>query len=444
MAAVGVLAVTSMSTMVAGAEPTPAPSNPDQRLAAALAGMSTTQDKISAIEVQLANDQAALDKADIDSQIAAENYNQAMVDLDTATAAAKDANDRADVAQGKYEEARKDLTTLALSAYRNGSASTQAIQAFLTPGGIDDVVTRANLIDSLGSRADTILQKVDAAQLVAKAYRDQANAAQEKQQAATDAVKATSDTAQASADAASQKLSDTQGMKDAAVSQLAAFRNTTVQIEQERLAQQQADQIARENAAAEAERIRNQPAPPPSTAPVAPTQPTQPTTAPTVAPTRPPTQPTTPPVAPPVVPTPAPTTDPVPPSGGGGSGTASAGQKAVDWARLQLGKGYLWGASGPDKFDCSGLTSQAWLKGAGVAISRTSRSQYAGAQKISYDDMRPGDLIFWATDTSNPSTIYHVAIYVGNGKQIDAPNPSTTVREIPIRWASTMPYAGRV
>ncbi|MNL82016.1 Peptidoglycan endopeptidase RipA precursor [compost metagenome] len=64
-------------------------------------------------------------------------------------------------------------------------------------------------------------------------------------------------------------------------------------------------------------------------------------------------------------------------------------------------------------------------------------------QKISYDQLRPGDLIFWASNTSDPSSIYHVAMWVGNGQIIEAPTANVPVRVTSMRWSSTMPYAGR-
>jgi cell wall-associated NlpC family hydrolase len=84
----------------------------------------------------------------------------------------------------------------------------------------------------------------------------------------------------------------------------------------------------------------------------------------------------------------------------------------------------------------------SWRK-AGVNINRTSRDQYKQVKKISYDSLRPGDLVFWATDPGNPSSIYHVAMWAGNGQIIEAPRPGLTVRLTAMRWAGTMPYAGR-
>ena len=118
------------------------------------------------------------------------------------------------------------------------------------------------------------------------------------------------------------------------------------------------------------------------------------------------------------------------------------GANAVAQAKKHLGKQDVYGSAGPNTFDCSGLTSVAW-SAAGVNITRTSRSQYKQLLKIRTSDIRPGDLIFWANNTNNPDTIRHVAIYAGNGQMIEASRPGVPVRLTPIRWAGTMPYAGR-
>ncbi|WP_043684503.1 C40 family peptidase [Streptomyces xylophagus] len=117
-----------------------------------------------------------------------------------------------------------------------------------------------------------------------------------------------------------------------------------------------------------------------------------------------------------------------------GTDATSAGQKAIAYATRQLGKPYVWGAEGPDSFDCSGLTSQAWLA-AGVAIPRTSEMQWARLKHVPIDEMRPGDLIIYFSDAS------HVAIYIGGGDIISAPRPGRVVYVSP---AASMQILGVV
>ncbi|KMM46344.1 glycoside hydrolase, partial [Cellulomonas sp. A375-1] len=190
---------------------------------------------------------------------------------------------------------------------------------------------------------------------------------------------------------------------------------------------------------------------PPPTTPTTP-PPTNPTTPPPANPTTPPpANPTTPPPANPTTPPPAPTTPPppkptTPPSQYGlgtgiSRGSAAQGQNAVAVAKTRLGAPYVWGGTGPG-YDCSGLTMTSW-RSAGVAINRTSRDQYKQVLKIRYADMRPGDLVFWGTNPNDPGSIYHVAMYIGGGQIIEAPRPGVAVRITSMRWAGSMPYAGR-
>ncbi|MET9961067.1 NlpC/P60 family protein [Streptomyces sp. NPDC006326] len=108
---------------------------------------------------------------------------------------------------------------------------------------------------------------------------------------------------------------------------------------------------------------------------------------------------------------------------------SESGRKAVQFASAQIGKPYVWGAQGPGAFDCSGLTSQAWLS-AGKAIPRTSQEQLRLLPKVALKDMRPGDLIIYFDDAS------HVALYVGDGAIIHAPRPG---RNVTLAGAGSMP-----
>ncbi|MGQ5635568.1 MULTISPECIES: NlpC/P60 family protein [unclassified Streptomyces] len=113
-------------------------------------------------------------------------------------------------------------------------------------------------------------------------------------------------------------------------------------------------------------------------------------------------------------------------SGSAGSAESSSydtkAEKAVAFARAQIGKPYVWGATGPDSYDCSGLTQAAW-KAAGVTLPRTTYDQVDAGTTVSLADARPGDLIFFYDDIS------HVGVYMGNGMMIHAPKPGAYVRE---------------
>lgn len=103
----------------------------------------------------------------------------------------------------------------------------------------------------------------------------------------------------------------------------------------------------------------------------------------------------------------------------------AAGGAALRYATAQIGKPYVWGAEGPASFDCSGLTSQAWQH-AGRSIPRTSQEQWAQLPRVPLDRLRPGDLVVYFPKAT------HVALYIGDGKVIQAPRPGATVKVSPI------------
>jgi cell wall-associated NlpC family hydrolase len=118
--------------------------------------------------------------------------------------------------------------------------------------------------------------------------------------------------------------------------------------------------------------------------------------------------------------------------------TSTQAEKAVAFAYAQLGKPYQWGATGPDSYDCSGLAQAAWAA-AGVAIPRDTYEQWAALPHISSSAIQPGDLLYY-------DGIGHVAIYVGNGYMIDAPQTGMDVEKIPMDtgwYASTFVGAAR-
>ncbi|MFD7818076.1 NlpC/P60 family protein [Streptomyces sp. NPDC059785] len=111
-----------------------------------------------------------------------------------------------------------------------------------------------------------------------------------------------------------------------------------------------------------------------------------------------------------------------------GSSSSTKAAKAIAFARAQIGKPYVWGATGPDSYDCSGLTQAAW-KAAGVSLPRTTYDQVNAGTTVSLSAAQPGDLIFFYDDIS------HVGVYIGNGMMIHAPKPGAYVREESIYYA---------
>ena len=113
------------------------------------------------------------------------------------------------------------------------------------------------------------------------------------------------------------------------------------------------------------------------------------------------------------------------------SGRAGA---AVSYAMSQVGDAYVYGASGPSAYDCSGLTMMAWAQ-AGVSLPHSSGGQMGSGAPVSQSQLQPGDLVFYYSPVS------HVGMYIGNGMIVHAANPGSGVTTAPV---NSMPYSGAV
>ncbi|WP_162795701.1 C40 family peptidase, partial [Nonomuraea lactucae] len=104
---------------------------------------------------------------------------------------------------------------------------------------------------------------------------------------------------------------------------------------------------------------------------------------------------------------------------------------ALRAAASKLGRPYVWGAEGPDTFDCSGLVQWAFAQ-AGVRMPRVTHQQWVSGPQVPFNQMQPGDLIFWRLDPTNPGYISHVAIYWGDGKMLQAPRTGDVIKISPV------------
>ncbi len=111
--------------------------------------------------------------------------------------------------------------------------------------------------------------------------------------------------------------------------------------------------------------------------------------------------------------------------------TSAVAAAVLASARTLLGLPYVWGGSGPDGFDCSGLTGWAYAA-AGISLPRTAAQQWLSGPHPSIDQMQPGDLLFWASDPSDMSSIHHVALNLGGGMMISTDHPGDVARVQPI------------
>lgn len=453
----------------------------------------STAEQISAIEVELAQNSAELQRAQIEAEQAAEAYNEAKVDLEQARSDADDAKAAAEDAEADLAEAQQKVAQIAMASYRD-SGQLQHMSMFLSADDFDQALDRATLIHMVGTNADQAYQRMDAAERVAQVMRERAQDAVAEAEAAAADLEEASRRAEASSLAAQNAVETTSSRHDDLVAQLADLRNTTVEMEQERQEALEAERQERENAAA-AEALGAQHHQAQESEEQSDSSDSRSEQTPSRSHTR-------------SEPEQEATQESASSgeqggsqgdsgggsggssqsasdegssgssssdssssgsssggsnsggssnsgssssgssgsgsSGGGGGSTApsSVGQAALNWAMTQRGKPYVWGADGPDSYDCSGLTMRAFQH-AGASLPRTTGAQYAATTHVPVDQMRPGDLIFYSSNGS-ASGIYHVAIYAGDGMRVHAPAPGQSVEYVPVWWTNVLPYAGRV
>jgi cell wall-associated NlpC family hydrolase len=390
----GALAV-GLSVGVAG----PATAAP-RSVAEAQATADALAARIKQIDGTLAAAQAAVDAAHAASAIALDDYQ-------ATEAAYQAARQRADVAAAEaaeaaaaLAEAREQVVDFARDSYMQGSTFPEAA-ALLTAADPAQLIERAALLEAAGTHRSDVLEQVTVVEeAAARADVVARTAVTEADQLKADAA-AQLEVAQAAEISAREQAAAVAEQQEALQAELA-----TAQRELRRLvgAQEAARRVT------------------PAAAPA--------------------------PAAPPAGPPPA-TGNQAP----AGPGSSSAAQTAIDAAMAYLGTPYAWGGGGsygpgpglaPDEgvvgFDCSGLTQYAYAQ-AGISIPRNSRAQYAALPKVSAGNLQPGDLVFWASNPGNPATIHHVAIYVGNGQIVQAPESGDVVKVSNMWWSG---YAGAV
>jgi len=133
----------------------------------------------------------------------------------------------------------------------------------------------------------------------------------------------------------------------------------------------------------------------------------------------------------------------VPGTPAGGALTAAQLTTALRAAESRRGLPYVWGAAGPSSFDCSGLVEWSFAQ-AGISMPRVAADQARTGLSVPVTRLQPGDLLFYHTDPTDPGYISHVAIYLGNGWMIQAPQPGMDVEIVPARFGSQFAGAVRV
>jgi peptidoglycan DL-endopeptidase RipA len=396
---VGAAVVAAIAVGLTPAVADAAPRRPsDAEVQAAEQSAHAVEARIKDLADELAAAQDAVNDARGRSVIALDEYQAMQAAYQLAQQEADAAAAAAAQATADLGVARDDVVAFARRSYMDGSTYAGAA-ALLTAGDPAQLIERAALLEAAGSHRSDVLDRV--------------TVLQERATAADAVARETVATAGALQAHAEEALVVAQAAEVAARAQAVALTAQRAELETQ-LASAQQELAALVGAQAAADRTA---------------QVSQPVRVPPRAPA---------------------------PSGNqnqAGDGDASAAAVAIDAAMGYIGLRYAWGGGGTDGpgpgldpdagvvgFDCSGLTQYAYAQ-AGISIPRNSRAQYAALPKVASNALRPGDLVFWANDPSDPDTIRHVAIYLGDNKVVQAPQSGDVVKVSTMWWSD---YAGAV
>jgi cell wall-associated NlpC family hydrolase len=303
-----------------------------------------------------------------------EQFNDARVQLEAQQVAADEAARGVEAADAAVAEARDKVRQVARSAYTGDQLST--LQAMLTSDSAGELLDQIGTLDTIAQYNNGIL-----------------GVAQDATEAAAE-TKAAADAAAADAKAQLDRVTAQQAELE---SQVAAFEAARARLSAEE--QRRAAELAEQQRAAAAAPAVDRAAP---------------------AASRSTTRQPTPPVAP-----------------GPVAAASGAAQAAVNTALAQVGDPYVWAASGPNAFDCSGLTQFAF-SAAGVKLPHSSRAQSGMGTSVPLSALQPGDLLFFYSPVS------HVAMYIGNGQMVHASTSGQPVKIASINAMGSQPFARRI
>jgi peptidoglycan DL-endopeptidase CwlO len=348
---------------------------------------------------------AALGRLQTQAEVATEDYDQAVGAEQQAAAAYQATAARLAVARGTEQAARLRVAQQAAADYESQGALGPLAVMFGGAGGPAAYLTALGIEQQLASQRTDALAASHADTTVAAGFSAQAAVLLAQQRADVAEVGALRLAAQVAVQHQVAAVTAAQSARGQAAALLAIAQTNDARLQAEHRAAvlaQQAAQAAQQAAARQAALLDSQDAAP---------------SAPVTAPQDPGTGSPGPD---------APGSD-APQYAPGSGATAEQGEIAASWALTQIGKPYQWGAAGPDSYDCSGLAMDAWAR-AGIHLGHWTGWQWPSGPHIPIDELRRGDLVFFATDTADPSTIHHVGIYIGGGMMVDAPYTGAFVR----------------
>jgi len=408
----------------------PARADPDpdypswDEVEAARASEAATQREIARLESSLADLERRSGEATRAAQLAAEEYLQAEQALADAAARASDLHARADAAAERAATSRARVTAVVVELSRSAGSDLSLRLFSDSVSGTDPeaLLSRLGVMDRLSSVSQGLLTRALTDRNAADALAGQADAAEDARERLADEAQRAFQAAGDAAAAADARLQSAQRSSDQLYAQLALLKNSTAEVERayyEGIAAQQPDPPVNPgngngNGGSGSDPGSGSPSGPPA----------------------PPSDPGS---------SDPPASDPPPSGPGAPDATKAAG--AIAFARAQLGEPYRLGGAGPDDWDCSGLTMQAYAS-VGVSIGpHGSTSQYnvlqSSGRLVPVEQRVAGDLLFYATGGSTTGTKYHVTLYIGGGQMIEAPYAGVPVRIAAVRTFDLVPYAGR-
>ena len=414
---------------------------------------------IASLEARLAQESSNLEEAQIKAQSANEDYLAAVDELNKATKDAQTAQANADSAASSTTSARSDLGSIVVQTYQESGNSLAPLTPYLTSESLADLADADVALTRAGEKNNAKVQNVEALEAVATSMQTIADQKVKAKEAAKTSAETAKTDAETAANEAQSAVTTTRTNRQNLIVQLAAQRNTTVELETKYQNQVEAERKAREEAAAQAaakaasekaaadlaqKQAEQAAAQPQESAPAPQEQSSQPSPSPQSSAQEPATTSQPEPeaadeeeAAPSPAPTPAPEPEPEPTP----SYSGNAASTAINAAMGYIGTPYVWAGESASGLDCSGLTMVSYAA-AGVYLTHSSRVQYGEGTQVPLDAAQPGDLVFWSSDGSQ-SGIYHVAIYLGDDTMIEAPTFGMTVRVTPMRYSGVMPYAVR-
>jgi cell wall-associated NlpC family hydrolase len=345
-------------------------------VAASKATVAQREQQVAKAAAALGRAKARFNTLNSDAEGIVEAYDEAEVKLSTAQRAATTAENVLSIANAQVAKSQLAVAHFARAAYETGGVST--IDAVLSPGGTRSLVERVGAIDVISMSQHRTLTRLNAASIYQGVVAKQAESvAGNARDAATAATKAKS-AVEAAVTHQQHVLIALHHERAKLASLLSAAQADASHLQSERLAALAQQQTA--SAVASSEPASGGPSPYANET-------------------------------------------------GDLSDTisASTGAAAVAQAEAQIGKPYQWGAAGPDTFDCSGLVMWSYDQ-VGVHLQHWTGFQWEEGAHVAVADLRPGDLLFFAYNTSDPDTIHHVGMYIGNGEMVEAPYTGADVR----------------